>query len=264
MATPEEIKKVLTENPWILVDVLTARPEIIYQALAKLTPWQNLATKSDLESLRNEINEKLSKLEERVKTVEERMATKEELAKLEKRVEDIETRMATKDELKKLEEKMATKDELKRLEERMATKDDLAKLEMKLNASISAIGSRWGVKNEDTFRQGIVELLKDAGYEAKRELLYDKDGHVYGEPSEVEVDVVLKDGKVILVEITSAYKRTDTDTILRKKELYESLKGVKVDEVMAITAYIDDKDPDRVKARAQSLGIKIVTPFEIE
>jgi len=44
----EEIKRVLMEHPEILVEVLTARPEIIYEVLAKLMPWQNLATKDDL------------------------------------------------------------------------------------------------------------------------------------------------------------------------------------------------------------------------
>jgi Uncharacterized conserved protein containing a coiled-coil domain len=36
----EEIKRVLMEYPEILVEVLTAKPEIIYEALAKLMSWQ--------------------------------------------------------------------------------------------------------------------------------------------------------------------------------------------------------------------------------
>jgi len=44
----EEIKRVLMERPEILVEVLTAKPEIVYEALARLMPWQNLATKEDL------------------------------------------------------------------------------------------------------------------------------------------------------------------------------------------------------------------------
>ncbi len=38
----------------ILVEVLTAKPENVYETLAKLTPWQNLATKDDLEEVRGE------------------------------------------------------------------------------------------------------------------------------------------------------------------------------------------------------------------
>jgi len=51
----EEIRRVLIENPDILVDVLVSRPEIVYKALAKLVPWQNLATKQDVGELRKEV-----------------------------------------------------------------------------------------------------------------------------------------------------------------------------------------------------------------
>jgi len=47
----DEIKRVLMERPEILVEVLTAKPEIVYEALARLMPWQNLATKDDLRKL---------------------------------------------------------------------------------------------------------------------------------------------------------------------------------------------------------------------
>ena len=33
----------------ILVEVLTAKPEIVYEALARLMPWQNLVSKENLE-----------------------------------------------------------------------------------------------------------------------------------------------------------------------------------------------------------------------
>jgi hypothetical protein len=58
-----EVRRVLLEHPEILVEVLTAKPEIVYEALAKLMPWQNLVTKEDLRRL------------------EEKMATKEDLKK---------------------------------------------------------------------------------------------------------------------------------------------------------------------------------------
>jgi hypothetical protein len=45
----EEIKRVLLERLEILVEVLTASPEIIYEALARLMPWQNLVSKENLE-----------------------------------------------------------------------------------------------------------------------------------------------------------------------------------------------------------------------
>ena len=71
----EELKRVLMEHPEILIEALLAHPEVVYQALAKLAPWERLATREDLEKLRAE------------------MATKEDLEKLRK--EDLEKVKAT-------------------------------------------------------------------------------------------------------------------------------------------------------------------------
>jgi len=53
----DEIRRVLMERPEILVEVLTAKPEIVYEALARLMPWQNLATKEDLRRLEEDGHE---------------------------------------------------------------------------------------------------------------------------------------------------------------------------------------------------------------
>ncbi len=244
VASAEEIKKILMENPSIIADVLIARPEIIYQALAKLTPWQNLATKSDVEALRKDVE-----------------SVKANVETLRKEVEEIKDKMATKEELNAFRKEV--EERFKEVNERMATKEDLAKLEKRLMTIITGIGARWGIMSEDAYRQGVAELLKDAGFEVRRELLYDKEGYVFGEPSEVEIDMVVKDGKVIMVEIMTAYRRADTNVIVRKREFYEKVKNVKVDSVIVVAAYVEDKNPERILARAQSLGIKVVLPTEL-
>ncbi|BFI76942.1 PD-(D/E)XK nuclease family protein [Sulfurisphaera ohwakuensis] len=212
MSLEEEIKKVLLNNPSILIDVLTARPEIIYQVLAKLTPWQNLATKQDIEKLSREI-------------------------------EDIKQNMATKQELEEIKKTMATKDDIKRLE-----------------TIITGLGARWGIMNEDSFRQGIREILSSTGWKVSREILYDKDGYVYEEPSDIEYDIIVKDGNVILIEITSSLKRGDLPIIKRKKELYEKVKNVKITLVYVITPFVHDRYPERVKAMAKDMGIEVIYP----
>ncbi|WP_054846750.1 PD-(D/E)XK nuclease family protein [Sulfuracidifex tepidarius] len=241
MSLADEIKKILTENPSIIADVLTSRPEILYQALAKLMPWQNLATKDDLKDL----------------------ATKEEL-------EEIKRVMATKDDIKNIATKddiknIATKDDIKNI----ATKDDIKNIATKkdikrLEVTISALGARWGITAEDVFRQGIVELLADVGWKVDREITFDKEGFVYGYPSEVEIDVVVNDGKVILVELNASLKRGELVQISKKREFYEKVKGRKVSEVMVVTPFIDDRNEERVVAIANSLGIKIVKPSELD
>ncbi|MGC9105595.1 MAG: DUF3782 domain-containing protein [Thermoprotei archaeon] len=318
MSLAEEIKRTLMENPSILVEVLTARPEIIYQALARLTPWQNLATKDDIkrieekmvtkeefralderartldervktiESKVNTLDERVTSVEERVKKVEARVNEIEErvneidqkvsaldqkvstlderVKSLEERVKTVEEKMATKQELEEIRKVMATKDDLKKLEERvkaieeqMATKDDLKRFKVLLDG----IGARWGMMSEEAFREGVAEILKDVGWEVKREIEFDKEGIVYGEPSDVEIDVVIKDGKVIIVEITHTLKRSDLDVIARKRQFYEKARGRKVDEVVVVTPFIHDKNPERVIAAASLRGIRVLKPQEM-
>jgi Uncharacterized conserved protein containing a coiled-coil domain len=267
----DEIKRVLMERPEILVEVLTAKPEIVYEALARLMPWQNLATKEDLRRL----EEKMATKED-LKRLEERMATKEELKKLEERVDRIEERMATKEDLKRLEERMATKEELRAVETSLreeirnvetSLREEIGKVEESLREdmrrlwlALNALGATWGIFSEDAFRSGVRELLKDAGYAVDRWVYYDDKGYVYGYPSEVELDIIIRDGRALAVEITSALKRGDLQQIRRKVELFSTVTGRRVDAVYVITPFIHDRNPDAVAAVASSMGIVVVWP----
>ncbi|MFP3170634.1 MAG: PD-(D/E)XK nuclease family protein [Sulfolobaceae archaeon] len=254
MSLADEIKKVLTENPSILADVLASHPEIIYQVLAKLTPWQNLATKQDVEEIK-----KVMATKQDIEEIKKTMATKQEL-------EEIKKVMATKQDIEEIKKTMATKQELEEVKKEiegikkvMATKQDIKTLEV----MISALGTRWGILAEDVFRKGMMELLSNTNWKVDREIIFDKEGIVYGYPSEVEIDVIISDGKVILVELTASLKRSDLIPFSKKKELYEKEKGRKVSEVVVITPFIDDKNEERIIAIAKSLGIRIIKPSEI-
>ncbi|GAB6943832.1 PD-(D/E)XK nuclease family protein [Vulcanisaeta sp. JCM 14467] len=266
MSLADEIKRVLMENPNILIEVLLAKPEIIYQALAKLTPWQNLATKQDVEELRKEIEG----LRREIQDIRSTMATKKDLEELRKEMatkKDLEElRKYVDDKVEELRREMATKRELEELRKEMATKkelDDLRKEVRLLANKLDALGARWGVLSEEAFREGVREILKDAGYTVERWLYYDADGFVYGHPSEVELDIIIRDNLVIAVEITSAVKRSDLAVTRRKAELYMKTTGKSVSMVMVITPYIDDKNPDYVRVMAERMGIKIITPEDM-
>jgi hypothetical protein len=234
----DEIRRVLLEHPEILVEVLTAKPEIVYEALARLMPWQNLATKDDLRRL------------------EEKMATKDDLKKLEEK-------MATKEELRAVETSL--REEVRRVE--TSLREEISKVEESLREdmrrlwlALNALGARWGVFSEDAFRSGVRELLRDAGYAVERWIYYDDRGYVYGYPSEVELDVIIRDGRTLAVEITSALKRGDLQQIKRKVELFSAVTGRRVDAVYVITPFIHDRNPDAVIAVANAMGINVVWP----
>uniref|UniRef100_UPI000B12835B PD-(D/E)XK nuclease family protein n=1 Tax=Vulcanisaeta distributa TaxID=164451 RepID=UPI000B12835B len=273
MSLAEEIKRVLLENPNILVEVLVSRPEIIYQALAKLTPWQNLTTKHDIEELRKYVDGKFEELRKEVQEVKKYVddkvqemknviATKEGVEELRREVEDVRNRMATKEEVQELRK------EVQMIKDTMATKRDVEELrryvdnQIKfLSIKLDALGARWGVVNEDAFRNGVREILRDAGYTVEKWLYYDADGYVYGYPSEIELDVIVKDNITMIVEISSAIRRSDLIIIKRKAELYMKATGRTVDRILAITPYIGDKNPDYVRVMAERMGgIKVITP----
>jgi len=285
VALAEEIKKALMENPSILIEVLISRPEIIYQALAKLTPWQILATRDDIKK----IEERLENIERSMVTKDEakNFATKDDIKNLVTKDEaknfatkddiknlvtkDEAKNFATKDDIKNLVTKdeaknFATKDDIKNLvtkdeAKNFATKDDIRALEKRLVNLITGLGARWGLMAEESFREGVKEILKDTGFSATKDLLYDKDGKIYGEPSDVEYDLIVKDGKAIMIEITSALKRGDLSIIKKKKEFYELQRSVKIEKIIIITPFIHDKYPDRVRAMANSMNIDIVYPI---
>jgi hypothetical protein len=226
------------EHPEILVEVLTAKPEIVYEALARLMPWQNLVTKDDLRRL------------------EERMATKDDLKRLEEKV-------ATKEELRAVETSL--REEIRRVE--TSLREEIGKVEESLREdmrrlwlALNALGARWGVFSEDAFRSGVRELLRDAGYAVERWIYYDDRGYVYGYPSEVELDVIIRDGRTLAVEITSALKRGDLQQIRRKVEFFSTVTGRSVDAVYVITPFIHDRNPDAVIAVANAVGINVVWP----
>ena len=282
----------LEKRPDIIEKALLRHPEIIYEALMRATPWRELATKKDLDEIKavmatkDDLKDLATKKElEDIRSV---MATKDDLRRLEetmatkKDLRVLEGRMATKDELegirsvmatKKDLEKLATKDELERIRRAMATKEELEKIRSimatkddlrRLENMVAGLGARWGVMSESAYREGLKEILRDAGWTVESLVVTDVKGIVYGRPEEVEIDIVVRDGKVYIVEITSALKRSDLAFISRKAKLYREAKGVEPDRIIVITPFIHDKNPDRIKAIAREMNIDIVYPHPPE
>jgi len=141
-------------------------------------------------------------------------------------------------------------EEIARLREDMKRGFDL------VNRQISALGARWGLMAEDAFREGLRGVLEsEFGIRVERWRGFDDEGFVYGHPSDVEVDVAVSDGRVLLVEVASHVKRSDISLFKRKAAFYERRAGVAVDRLVVVTPYADE---DAVKLAA-ALGIEVHT-----
>ena len=228
--------------------------------------------------------ERLAKLEERLERLEDRLSRVEAaLEKLTKVVESHEARLA------KLEERLAGVEErLERLEKTVeelakivkAHEERLAGVEERLerleraveelvravrshderlaafDRKLTALGARWGVESEDAFRNAMKGVVEDIlGVAAvSRWAYFDREGVVYGYPSQIEVDVVIKNGVHILVEVKSSVSSGDVLELSKIGKLYELVTGVKP-RLLLVTPFIDEKG----LKRARELGIEVYT-----
>ena len=208
-----------------------------------------------LEERQQKLEERQQRLEERQQRLEERFARLEErFARLEERQQKLEERFA------ELEEKFARIEERQmRLEERQQKLEErFARVEEELRdlrRVVAVIGHRFGVISESSFRQAMRYVVEEALGAGKVEkvVIRDEEGIVYGHPSIVEVDVLVKDRKHILIEVKSRVSRSDVAEIYRIGELYRRVKGVRP-ELVIVGGLID---PDAYSLAAK-LGVEIV------
>jgi hypothetical protein len=164
-----------------------------------------------------------------------------ELAQAQKRTED------------RVEQLAQSVTELAQAQKR--TEGELDKFRHTFNMQIGGLGARWGLQTEEAFRQGIRTILAEVGFTIERFLDMDTAGEVFGAPEQIELDIVIKNGKVLVIEIKSSLDRGAVYQFVRKVGFYARKTGRQVDRKLIITPYAD--------ARAQNvsnqLGVEICT-----
>ena len=122
-------------------------------------------------------------------------------------------------------------------------------------SQVGGLGARWGLQTEEAFRDGIRTILQDVGFTAERFLTYDKEGDVFGHPDQIELDVVIQNGKLILIEIKSSVDHGHVHLFDRKVQFYAKQAGRQVDRKLMITPYAEG----RAHEVARRLGVEICT-----
>ena len=223
-----------------------------------------------LESAVEELTKAVKAHEERLTKVEDRLARLENaVEELTKAIRSHEERLTkVEDRLTRLENAVeeltkAVKEQSKAIEELAKIvklhEDRLAKVEETIKAfdrRLMALGARWGVESEEAFRnamRGVVEGILGVATVGKW-VYFDKDGVVYGHPSQVEVDVAIRDGTHILIEIKASASSGDALEFSRVGKLYETVTGIKP-RLVLVTPFIDDRGLEA----ARKLGIEVYT-----
>ena len=130
----------------------------------------------------------------------------------------------------------------------------IQKLDKKHDATIGALGARWGLHSESAFRKGLRAILEGSfGVKVERYEDYDYEGTVFGRPEQVELDVIIHNGTLILCEIKSSMSKSDMYSFWRKKNFYENKHDCKAGRVIVISPMMDDY----AKSAAKALDIEV-------
>ena len=129
-------------------------------------------------------------------------------------------------------------------------------LEKRIDRKITMLGARWGLETEKSFRRAVKGLVEEVLGRGKVEKwkFYDEKGEVYGYPSEVEIDLLIRDEAHILVEVKASASSGDVVELWRIGGLYQRVTGIRP-RLVIITPFIDEK----AMRTAKELGVEIYT-----
>ncbi len=143
-------------------------------------------------------------------------------------------------------------EEIKLLRERQEAESN--RLDSKFDQTIGALGARWGLSTEESFRNGLRAILQDTfGVKVERYHDFDTDGIVFGKPDQVELDLVIYNNTLILAEIKSSMSKADMHAFNRKVIFYEAKHNVKVQRKIVISPMVDSYAMELAK----DLGIEV-------
>ena len=131
---------------------------------------------------------------------------------------------------------------------------EIRRLDKRFDSTIGALGSRWGIASEASFRNALAGILTESfGVEVLNLTLYDHDGEVFGRPDQVELDLIVKNGMVIACEIKSSIDKAGMYSFGRKVDFYAKHEQRDVSRKIVISPMVDR----RALPVAEALGIEI-------
>ena len=231
----------------------------IWMEIGKLREEQTRLAEEQvrLREEQTKIWDEIAKVWEEIKALrEEQTRLREEQTKIWSEINRVwEEIKALREEQTRLREDMIAG--FKRHDEEIAKlREDMIEGFRLLRRHIDALGARWGIVSEEAFREGLRGLLKrDFGFRVEKWIKRDEQGFVYGYPSDVDIDVAVHDGKIILIEVKSHIDNEDVYNFRRKCEFYRIMEGREPERRIIVTPYADEE----ALKTAEKLGIEVYT-----
>jgi len=110
----------------------------------------------------------------------------------------------------------------------------------KYESNIGALGSRWGLHSESAFRNALKSILEESfGVKVLNINEFDNNGEVFGQPDQVELDIIIKNGLLIVCEIKSSISKNDMYIFERKVRYYEKHHQQTANRMIVISPMVD-------------------------
>ncbi len=120
--------------------------------------------------------------------------------------------------------------------------EEIKFLYRKYDTGIGALGSRWGLRAEASFRDAIKGILEEHfPVKVERYKTIDEEGIVFGRPDQIELDLIVRDSKVIVAEIKSSVSKEEVAAFLKKIKVFEAKEGKAVDKKIIISPMIETR-----------------------
>jgi hypothetical protein len=132
-------------------------------------------------------------------------------------------------------------------------------LNRKYDNTIGALGTRWGLYSEQSFRNALKGILVDSfGVEVLNITEYDERGEVFGRPEQIELDLLIKNGLLIVCEIKSSMSKADMYIFEKKVHFYETRHQRQATRKLAISPMVHPA----AQEVARNLGIEVYSYAE--
>jgi hypothetical protein len=116
----------------------------------------------------------------------------------------------------------------------------------RLDRKIGALGARWGIGSERAFRQALAAVLTESfGVEVLNI-------NVFGRPDQIELDIIVRNGTLIIFELKSSTDRSQLYIFSRKIAFYEKRHQRTADRKILVSPFIHP----RAQELAQELEIE--------
>jgi hypothetical protein len=137
--------------------------------------------------------------------------------------------------------------------------EEIKKLSRKHDSTIGALGARWGLASEQSFRNALKGILETSfGVEVVNIVEYDDGGEVFGRPDQIELDLLIKNGVLIICEIKSSMSKPDMYIFEKKVRFYQRRHQRQADRKLVISPMVAPKAVETAK----DLGIEIYSYAE--